>query len=337
MALILSVLAHGGALLVLSHSSPRPYQRQEGKRIELVVTRSTPPAKVVDAPALPPPEGPKPPPRVTRKTTAEPPRPVAKAPEEKKVEPVPEPAPLAKGTEVAVASSPAGTLQVSGSPEKGSPDGVVGGREAGVVGGRGEHAPTRSQLMLDTSSALRFLDKVDPPKPAALKEAEFTAAPFLARVHDVIQSRWAPESSLRVRFADGRLRDSGVSRSVIAVTIDRSGAITQLNLAQRGKQDFLDEVALAAVRASSPFVNPPAGLFGSNDSYAFNVAVEITLNLPSVAEQMLGGPSLPAQLEEMVMTGKAIDPMCFRREARRKKNDTNGTLVIRGRYGPCAT
>lgn len=321
LAVLASVLAHAGVAWLVLQAPVRHLRPDDTRRrpIEMVVQRAAP-----RPPPAPAPRPAAPPLRKAVKKVAEPARTAGAAPP---VNEVVEPAPPPGGLGEAAVDTPSPLVAPQGTGSGGAPGAAGNGLQA------------RPQLLLDTSSALRLVGGAQPrPEvPAALDEPEFKAAPFIARVRDVVASRWTPERTLDMRFDDGKLTQSGVSRSEVAVTIDRQGAIVRLDLVRRGKEDFLDELALAAVRASAPFINPPVGLFGPDGLYGFRVGVELTLDIPGLAEQVLGGPSLQEQVLEFATTGKKVKTMCLRRgkpcqpPACREKD-----LVVRGSYEPCA-
>jgi TonB family protein len=52
----------------------------------------------------------------------------------------------------------------------------------------------------------------------------------------------------------------------VGVTLDRAGHVTDLSVLQSSNVDFFDRVAMTSVRQAEPFPNPPAGLFGAEQT-----------------------------------------------------------------------
>jgi TonB family protein len=96
-----------------------------------------------------------------------------------------------------------------------------------------------------------------------LDAVAFKYATFFNRLRNEIGEEWIPRvrEAVRDRDPDGRMfvyRDRTV---VVGITLESDGRISDVAVIDSSNVDFLDRVAVAAVRAAQPFPNPPRGLF----------------------------------------------------------------------------
>ncbi len=96
-----------------------------------------------------------------------------------------------------------------------------------------------------------------------LEAREFRFATFLNQMRRAIGEVWYP----RVRTVARQRDPEGTSvffrprTVVLAVTLDAAGRVKTLSVLESSTVDFLDEVAIAAVREAQPFPNPPHAMF----------------------------------------------------------------------------
>lgn len=97
-----------------------------------------------------------------------------------------------------------------------------------------------------------------------LSSREFRFATFLNQMRNAIAEFWYPgvEKAIRERDPEGRdvfFRERTV---VLHLTLGPAGELRALRVAESSEVDFVDAVAVSAVRAAQPFANPPRALFG---------------------------------------------------------------------------
>lgn len=110
-----------------------------------------------------------------------------------------------------------------------------------------------------------------------LASREFRFATFLNQMRRAIAEFWYPsvERAIRERDPEGTDVFYRERTVVLHLTLDRSGSVRRLSIAESSDVAFVDEVALEAVRAAQPFANPPRAMFGDGGEarvpFAFTV------------------------------------------------------------------
>jgi len=102
----------------------------------------------------------------------------------------------------------------------------------------------------------------------ALNTREFKYATFFNQVRREIGADWYPRVRASVRERDPEFKHFFYKERtvVVGVTLDRAGHVTDLSVLQSSNVDFFDRVAMTSVRQAQPFPNPPAGLFGAEQT-----------------------------------------------------------------------
>ncbi|MEW5855725.1 MAG: energy transducer TonB, partial [Myxococcota bacterium] len=190
-------------------------------------------------------------------------------------------------TAPAASSPPATTSAGEGLWRRGAGGGQGSGGSGGSSGG----------LLLSTGDALRLVAPEGDPdqrNPRALAATAFRHQPFIARVHDVMQSSWRPADTLDHHFIRGELKRSSEGESTVAVTINRAGKVVEVKLVKRGSHEFLDEIALSAARHAGWLPNPPAELFHTAETVRLLVGYRVKIVLPQDQAESVD-PLLPPQ------------------------------------------
>ena len=102
----------------------------------------------------------------------------------------------------------------------------------------------------------------------ALNTREFKYATFFNQVRREIGADWYPRVRASVHERDPEFKHFFYKERtvVVGVTLDRAGHVTDLSVLQSSNVDFFDRVAMTSVRQAEPFPNPPAGLFGAEQT-----------------------------------------------------------------------
>jgi TonB family protein len=111
----------------------------------------------------------------------------------------------------------------------------------------------------------------------ALSAREFRFATFLNQMRNAIGEHWYPSVAEAIRAHDPEGREVFYRERtvVLHLTLGPSGELRSLAVAESSHVDFVDAVAVAAVRRAQPFANPPRALFGPDGEaripFAFTV------------------------------------------------------------------
>ncbi len=120
-----------------------------------------------------------------------------------------------------------------------------------------------------------------------LNTREFKYASFFNRVKQRVGEQWSPSDVLRRR--DPRGRTSVHTRvTVVDVTLDTEGRISDIQVNRSCGIDFLDEEAVAAFQRAQPFPNPPTGLFDGDGHIRFRFGFHLDNHPAAVSPFQFG-------------------------------------------------
>ncbi len=103
--------------------------------------------------------------------------------------------------------------------------------------------------------------------PEKWKTAEGMA--FFARLKAAVAERWDPRPAVHARDPSGDRFFEQPRVTVLAVTLDSLGGLTDIRVARSSGLDFLDGVAVDAFRDSQPFGPPPAVVADEEGRFRF--------------------------------------------------------------------
>lgn len=161
-----------------------------------------------------------------------------------------------------------------------APGGASGGGEAGAgQAGHGAGPGKAGSLQLRPSAsnydqlaggpAPDKLDGVEEGEGTYLNTREWKYASYFNRIKQAVAMQWRPTDSLRSRDPTGERFAYKDRVTVVAVTLDASGALKDVQVQRSSGVDFLDATALDAFRKAQPFVNPPRGLANDRGEIPF--------------------------------------------------------------------
>jgi TonB family protein len=64
--------------------------------------------------------------------------------------------------------------------------------------------------------------------------------------------------------------------TILAVTLNPQGSVTEIKVARSSGLDFLDQTAIEAFEKAQPFVNPPNGLADSHGDIRFTFGFHVS-------------------------------------------------------------
>ncbi|MBI3179419.1 MAG: TonB family protein [Deltaproteobacteria bacterium] len=113
---------------------------------------------------------------------------------------------------------------------------------------------------LSGAPANDHLENIDEGEGTFLNSREFKYHSFFNRMKRGVSQHWNPWSEYRRRDPTGNVYGFRSRVTVLNVTLDATGGLKELTVAQSSGLEFLDQEAMAAFRRAEPFPNPPKGL-----------------------------------------------------------------------------
>jgi TonB family protein len=109
-----------------------------------------------------------------------------------------------------------------------------------------------------------------------LNTREWKFAGFFNRVKQNVAEVWNPMDAARVRDPTGNIYFNKDRTTVLSVTLNPQGTITEIKVARTSGLDFLDQTAIDAFEKAQPFVNPPPGLADSRGDIRFTFGFHVS-------------------------------------------------------------
>ncbi len=197
-------------------------------------------------------------------------------------------APGPKGSKVATAEkgeaqprpdtppSPSPGELAAARPETPPPGSGEGGEQQRGTGDARLAIPAQTLARLAGGASLDHLSGVDEGDGTFLNTREWKYATYMNRIKESISTTWDPRSALERRDPDGTIYAFKDRFTLLAVTLDDKGGLKDLSVARTSNVDFLDKVALEAIRKAQPFPNPPAGLIDGTGEVRFTFGFYVT-------------------------------------------------------------
>lgn len=162
-------------------------------------------------------------------------------------------------------------------PQKSDPAAAEQTGTAGQAGGSGGSGVGIAALTPDLNTIERLsgapandhLANVEEDDATFLNTWRWKHAPFFNRIADSIRRSWNPGPEIARRDPSGNIYGYQDRFTLLKVTIDKAGTITEINVAESCGVEFLDREAVLAFRRAEPFPNPPPRMFGSAPTYTF--------------------------------------------------------------------
>lgn len=113
------------------------------------------------------------------------------------------------------------------------------------------------------------VEGIDEGEGTFLNTREFKYASFFNRMKRGIAQHWNPTPEVRRRDPTGNIYGIRRRTTVLEVTLNADGALEKVDVQQSCGLDFLDQVAVSAMRSAQPFPNPPKGMMDENGNIVF--------------------------------------------------------------------
>jgi len=138
-----------------------------------------------------------------------------------------------------------------------------------------------SQSVLDRiagAPANDHLEGIDEGEGTYLNTREWKYAGFFNRVKQSVGEHWDPGSAMRRRDPSGDMYGWRDRRTILAVTLDKAGSLSDLSVEKSSGVDFLDDEAVQAFKRSQPFPNPPPALLDPDGQIKFSFGFYLQMN-----------------------------------------------------------
>ena len=165
-------------------------------------------------------------------------------------------------------------------PQQPGPRGEGGeGGEGGSRAGKGGPLLAPSADFYDRlrgGPAPDRLEGVDVGEGTFLNTREWKYAGYFNRMKQSVAMTWDPNAAARSRDPTGERYLYKDRVTVLAITLDADGGLTDAHVVKTSGVDFLDRAAIEAFQKAQPFVNPPRGLAdGGEIKFQFGFYLEV--------------------------------------------------------------
>jgi TonB family protein len=108
-----------------------------------------------------------------------------------------------------------------------------------------------------------------------LDSKEHLFSSFFTRMRGRVLEHWNVQAAINRNDPQGK-QIGGIPRTtVVLVQVSRDGGVERVTVQRTSGVGYLDAEATRALKAASPFPNPPPGLFGDADSFTITVAFTV--------------------------------------------------------------
>jgi TonB family protein len=122
-----------------------------------------------------------------------------------------------------------------------------------------------------------YLPDVDEGQETALNARKWKFASFFNRVKEQIRLHWHAAQEYQRRDPTGSVYGGKVHFTLLRVQLRPDGSLLDVHLEQPSGVDFLDDVAVEAVKGAQPFPNPPQQLVEAGRiSFRFGFVVDVS-------------------------------------------------------------
>lgn len=183
---------------------------------------------------------------------------------------------------VAIGNRPMDAARKSGSGGLGDESGQ--GLRGGGNGTTGlpsleQLTPTPQELArLAGAPANDHLPEVEVDAETRLNAWRWKHATFFNRIADAIRREWQGGEVLSSNDPGGNVYGFEDRMTVVQVTLDRSGNVLDVNVAEPSGAYVLDDEAVRAFKEAGPFANPPVALFKGEERFTFLFGFNVAYN-----------------------------------------------------------
>jgi TonB family protein len=114
-----------------------------------------------------------------------------------------------------------------------------------------------------------YLRDVDEGENTALNARSWKYASFFNRVKEQVRQYWKPGIEYRQRDPDGNVYGERSRLTMCWVVLERNGKLAHVKIETPSGLEFLDDVAVEAIKEAAPFPNPPPELVDETGTIRF--------------------------------------------------------------------
>ncbi len=122
-----------------------------------------------------------------------------------------------------------------------------------------------------------------------LNTREWKYATYFNRIKQGVAASWDPNHELQARDPTGNVFGYKDRVTILAVTLNDQGGLTDVLVQKTCGADFLDRTAIEAFRKAQPFVNPPRGLADEHGEIKFTFGFYLEFGSPGL--RLFRGPA----------------------------------------------
>ncbi|HYQ80162.1 MAG TPA: TonB family protein, partial [Anaeromyxobacteraceae bacterium] len=171
--------------------------------------------------------------------------------------------------------------------------------EGGESGEGGSRATGRAGPLLAPSAdfydrlrggpAPDHLQDVDVGEGTFLNTREWRYAGYFNRIKQSVSMTWDPSGAVRSRDPTGERYLFKDRVTVLSITLNADGGLTDAHVVKTSGVDFLDRAAVEAFQKAQPFVNPPTGLADAGGEIKFTFGFYLEVGSPGM--RLFRGPA----------------------------------------------
>ena len=124
-----------------------------------------------------------------------------------------------------------------------------------------------------------------------LNTREWKYATYFNRIKQAVAATWDPGRELQARDPSGNVFGYKDRVTVVSVTLDDHGTLTNVLVQKTCGVEFLDRTAVQAFQKAQPFVNPPPGLVDPRGEIKFTFGFYLEFGSPGL--RLFRAPSPP--------------------------------------------
>jgi TonB family protein len=113
------------------------------------------------------------------------------------------------------------------------------------------------------------LDDIEEDAQTRLNTFQWKHATYFNRIKQSVSQVWSPDRQIKRYDPQGTLFGQRDRYTVVNVTLDREGVVTEVNIKTESGLDYLDEEAVRTFKKAGPFPHPPVAMFGKNSTFRF--------------------------------------------------------------------
>lgn len=113
------------------------------------------------------------------------------------------------------------------------------------------------------------LEDIEEDTSTRLNTFQWKHATYFNRIKESVSQVWSPDRQIKKYDPQGTLFGQRDRYTIVDVTLDREGVVTEVNIKTKSGVDYLDEEAVRTFKKAGPFPHPPLAVFGDRHTFHF--------------------------------------------------------------------